>query len=123
MNRILVIGSSGPGKSTLAREIGAALGIEVIQQIISRRIRYAGRSRLDMAPGCEERLTWEFLRWVWSYPSSRRPSILRRLTDHAPGRRIVRLRSRRAVAGFVNSLGSVERVDSGTHTARRLERS
>jgi adenylate kinase family enzyme len=76
-------------------------------RIVSRRLRYAGRSRPDMAPGCEERLTWEFIRWVWTYPARRRPSILRTLSAYAPGRRIVRLRSTRAVDGFLNSLRNV----------------
>jgi adenylate kinase family enzyme len=75
-----------------------------VWRIVSRRLCYAGRSRPDMAPGCEERLTWEFIHWVWTYPDRRRPSILRTLAANAHGRRIVRLRSTRAVNRFMNSL-------------------
>lgn len=78
-------------------------------RVISRWIRYTGRSRPDMAPGCEERLTWEFIRWVWTYPATRRPAILRTLADYAPGRRIVRLRSRKAAARFIASLHEHQR--------------
>ena len=74
-------------------------------RVLTRRLRYRSRSRPDMGPGCEERLSWEFLRWVWEYPSSRRPGVLRKLEEYAPGRRIVRLRSRREVRAFVASLG------------------
>jgi adenylate kinase family enzyme len=74
------------------------------RRIITRRLRYAGRSRPDIAPGCEERLSWEFLRWVWTFPSDRRPVILRTLAGYATGRRIVRLRSTGQVDGFVRSL-------------------
>ncbi|MGE0540531.1 MAG: DNA topology modulation protein [Dehalococcoidia bacterium] len=76
-------------------------------RIVSRRLRYTNQSRPDMAPGCEERLTWEFIRWVWTYPTRRRPSILTMLSAYAPGRRVIRLRSTRAVAGFVDSLRDV----------------
>ena len=79
-----------------------------IRRIITRRVRYAGRSRPDMAPGCEERLTWEFIRWVWTYPSRRRPAILRTLREYTAGRRIVRLRSTGDVDGFVRSLGAFQ---------------
>jgi adenylate kinase family enzyme len=75
-----------------------------VRRIITRRLRYAGRSRPDMAPGCEERLTWEFIHWVWTFPSRRRPAILRTLAGYATGRRIVRLRSTGAVDSFVRSL-------------------
>jgi adenylate kinase family enzyme len=78
-------------------------------RIVTRALRYAGRSRPDMAPGCEERLTWEFIRWVWTYPATRRPAILRTLAEYAPSRRIVRLRSRKAVARFIASLHEHQR--------------
>jgi adenylate kinase family enzyme len=155
MNRIMVIGSGGAGKSTLARGGGLALGIEVIHLdalfwhpgwvgtpraewealqrtlvqrprwvmdgnyggtmeirlaaadtvvfldlprrdclwgVLRRRVRYAGRSRPDLADGCPERLTWEFLRWIWQFPS-RRPALLERLDRYREGRRILHLRS------------------------------
>jgi adenylate kinase family enzyme len=69
--------------------------------IVKRRLRYAGRSRPDMGAGCEERLTWAFVRWVWDYPATRRPGILRTLARYAPGRRVVRLRSGREIDEFL----------------------
>jgi adenylate kinase family enzyme len=75
-----------------------------LRRVVLRALRYAGRSRPDMAPGCEERLSWPFFRWVWEYPSSRRPGILHMLEMYAPGRRIVRLRSSQDVRSFVASL-------------------
>lgn len=72
-----------------------------LRNVVKRRVRYAGRSRSDMAPGCEERLTWEFVRWVWDYPATRRPGILRTLARYAPERRVVRLRSRRQIEEFL----------------------
>ena len=75
-----------------------------LRRVLMRWVRYRGRSRPDMGPGCEERMTREFLRWIWEYPSTRRPGILRKLQEYAPGRRIIRLRSPREVRAFLASL-------------------
>lgn len=48
-------------------------------RILKRRLRYLGRTRPDVAPGCPETLSWEFVSWVWTYRARRRPEILQRL--------------------------------------------
>src|SRR5215212_7429953 len=48
-------------------------------RLVKRWARYRRRSRPDMAPGCPEQLPWEFVVWVWTYASRRRPDILARL--------------------------------------------
>lgn len=50
-----------------------------IRRVVLRRLRYAGGTRPDMAPGCPERLTFGFLKYLWRYPAERRPGILRKL--------------------------------------------
>ena len=173
MRRILVIGSGGAGKSTLATELGARLGLPVVHldalywhagwvetpaaewravvtelvtrdawvmdgnyggtldlrlpacdtvvlldlprvvclwRVLRRWLRYAGRTRPDMAPGCPEQLTWEFVRWVaWDYPLRRRPAMRRRLADVAPGTQVIVLRSAGEVRMFVAGLPLVAR--------------
>ena len=167
MRRVLVIGSGGAGKSTLAARVGARLGLPVVHldalywrpgwvptpagewrervaalaageawvmdgnyggtldlrlaacdtavfldlprllcaaRVVRRWLRYAGRARPDMAPGCPERLSLEFLRWVWDYPRTRRPDVLRRLAALPPDRRAVVLRSPAAVSRFLGAL-------------------
>jgi adenylate kinase family enzyme len=166
VERVLIIGSGGCGKTTLARTVAERLGLPLIHldarywrpgwvptpkhewrrvvegllaqprwvmdgnyggtldlrlaacdsvifldlptrvcmwRILKRSVLYRGRSRPDVAPGCPERLTWEFVRWVWTYRKRRRPGILERLRNH-PGRRIIILSSTQEVERFQSSL-------------------
>ncbi len=73
-------------------------------RVVRRAMRHRGRSRPDMAPGCPEQLSWEFVRWVWSYPERRRPQVLHRLAALPPTTRVVVLRSQRAVDEWLATL-------------------
>ena len=73
-------------------------------RVILRRMRFRGVSRPDITAHCPERLTWEFIRWIWTCPRRRRPRILARLSTVASEKRIVILRSRADVRAFVDSL-------------------
>ena len=52
-----------------------------LARVVRRRLTYGGASRPSLPPGCPERLTFQFLEWVWSYPTKRRPGILNRLSE------------------------------------------
>jgi adenylate kinase family enzyme len=80
----------------------------MIARILRRWLRYRGRTRPDMAPGCPERMSWEFVRWVWEYPRTRRPAVLARLAALPPDRRVVVLRSAAEVERWVASLEGAE---------------
>jgi adenylate kinase family enzyme len=73
-------------------------------RIMKRQIRYAGRTRPDSAAGCPERLTWEFVSWVWTYPSRRRPEMLQRLDGVRSTKTVIVLKSQREVDDFLASL-------------------
>jgi adenylate kinase family enzyme len=163
MQRVLVIGSGGSGKTTFARRLAATLHLTVIHldahywgpgwtptpaeqwereiqqfvsqpswvmdgnyggtldirlaacdtvifldlprlvctwRILKRGLRYWGRTRPDVAPGCPERLRWEFIVWVWTYRTRRRPKILQRLRELDTARAVV-LTSRTDVERFL----------------------
>ncbi|HEX5137691.1 MAG TPA: hypothetical protein VFY93_12000 [Planctomycetota bacterium] len=77
---------------------------------VGRRVlRFHGRTRPDMGPGCAESIDWEFLRWIWRYPLDSRPQVLARLIAAGPGKRIVRLRSEREVGAFLRRASSTPR--------------
>lgn len=52
-----------------------------LARVLRRWWRYRGSARPSLPEGCPDRLTWSFLHWIWTYPSRRRPEILRRLRD------------------------------------------
>ncbi len=167
MKKILIIGSGGAGKSTLARQLGTILGLEVIHldiwywnpgwvetpkaewqsiiqdlilreswimdgnysgtldirlsvadtvifldfprllclsRLIKRSFMYARQSRPDMASDCPERLNWEFLKYIWSYPITRRPEILEKLCQVAPNQQVIILRKPTEVKEFLQKI-------------------
>jgi adenylate kinase family enzyme len=71
---------------------------------VKRRIVHHGRSRPDMAPGNDERLTWEFARWIWTYPRERRPGVLAKVGALRPDQRAVILRSDADAERFLRTL-------------------
>lgn len=76
----------------------------VLKRSLERRFSY--RQPPDVPEACPERLTHEFLRWVWDYPESRRPGLLQKLS-RLGGKRVVHLRGRRETAAFLHSVGLV----------------
>jgi adenylate kinase family enzyme len=72
-----------------------------IWRVIRRRFSSMRRGRPDMAEGLQDKLDVAFLRWIWSYPRTRRPGILERLAHLPSTTRVVRLRNRQEVAEFM----------------------
>lgn len=73
-------------------------------RVLRRRIEHRGTVRDDMGPGCPERLTLDFLAWIWNYRRRKRPGVLRRLSELGPGQRSVVLTSPREVERFLESM-------------------
>ena len=68
------------------------------------RLRYRGTPRPDMAPGCPERVELGFVRYVWTYPSRHRPSLLAKVRAAGRDDALVRLRSRREAGAWLSTL-------------------
>jgi adenylate kinase family enzyme len=69
-------------------------------RILKRALMYRNQSRPDMAEGCPERLSLEFLIWVWNYPRRSKPKIVR-LLESNPGKNIVWIRSQSEMTSFL----------------------
>lgn len=163
MNRVLVIGSGGAGKSTFARRLADATGLPLIHldreywqpgwrptpvaawaariaelvaqprwiidgnfgaslrprleacdtvillsasrwrclyRVVRRRLVYWGHARPDLDDGCPERLTLEFLLWIWSYPRTSLPRRLEALANLRPDQKGLVLRNNPDIEEF-----------------------
>ncbi|TXH68538.1 MAG: AAA family ATPase [Lysobacteraceae bacterium] len=81
-----------------------------LSRVLRRRLRYRGRHRPDMAPGCQEKIDLPFLWWILSYRHRKRRSLLPRLRAWAehPPRRLIVLDSVRAVDAFTATLPATD---------------
>ena len=75
-------------------------------RVIARSLRSFGRVRPDMAPGCRERVDGAFLRWVWDYPSQRRPAMVRRLEEVESQMQVIWLRNASDARAFLRTLSA-----------------
>ena len=73
-------------------------------RVLKRRVVAFWRAREDAAVGCPDRLTWQFLVWMWNYCRLRRPAILQQLRHLESSRQIYILRSNSEVRRFLSTL-------------------
>jgi len=75
-----------------------------IYRILKRTVLYYGKTRPDMAEGCNERFDLEFLLWVWNYPMRGGRRIIAEL-ESCSEKNVIVLRSRNAASKFLESIG------------------
>jgi len=76
-----------------------------LARTLLRTLRYWGRARPDMAPGCPERFDAAFqFDWVWNFDRHSGPKMAKFLTRWDGKRRILRLASPQAVREYLASL-------------------
>ncbi|MBK1877069.1 DNA topology modulation protein [Pelagicoccus mobilis] len=75
-----------------------------IFRVLRRIWTYRNRTRPDVTDGCPERFNWVFVRYLWSYPKTRKPQILTRLGELPTETRVYILTSRREVREFLERL-------------------
>jgi adenylate kinase family enzyme len=75
--------------------------------MIVRHVKNRGRARDDMDPGCPERLTREFVEWIWRYQTRNAPKVAALCDEaRARGAEVVHLRSRAAADEYLTALHS-----------------
>jgi adenylate kinase family enzyme len=176
MQRIMVMGSSGSGKSTFAGRLSAITGIpivsidalywqpgwieseraefrerlaEVTRQprwimdgnytsaagelrrqvcdtvfwfdlprrtcmlgILTRIAAGYGQVRPEMAPGCPERIDFEFFRYVWTYRAQQRPNLLAFFEGLRPDQTFVTFTDRGQADRYLNDLAPAPTLSS-----------
>lgn len=74
--------------------------------ITSRWLKWRGRPRPEMAPGCPEKLDREFLHYVWTFERRVPPLILSRLAEFAPDVPVAEIKTRSAMRALLDLLGA-----------------
>lgn len=166
MERIIIIGSCGAGKSTLAIKLAKKLGLPLVHLdkirfvgnwqerskeefdkllvselekprwiidgnynrtiplrmqycdtvvfldfprlvclwgVVTRVIKYHGKTRPDMGDNCPERFDLEFLKFVWQFKTKHRKRYLEMLAN-AKDKKVVILKNRRQVKRFLEEV-------------------
>ncbi len=73
--------------------------------VVSRWVKWMGRTRPEMAPGCIEKVDWEFLRFIWTFEEKFTPRILAGLAEHGPDVPVLQLKSRGEMRQLLDLLG------------------
>ena len=117
VERVLVLGRGGAGKSTFARRLGAVTGVPVVDAVfwaagldgLSRAEWVARQRELSAGGRCAWRAVrrgrerWDFWWWVLTYRWRHLPSLRTALA--ASDVDVVELRSPRAVRAFLSRAG------------------
>jgi adenylate kinase family enzyme len=82
--------------------------VQCLYRVVVRSIRYRGKPREDLNPGCIEQLPdWDFIRWIWWYPRDELPVVVEQLRLNAGAKDVVVLRSSAEIERYV---ANVERI-------------
>ncbi|MGQ0776295.1 MAG: DNA topology modulation protein FlaR [Pseudonocardiales bacterium] len=73
--------------------------ITCLTGILQRRWHY--RSGQHAKDGVYDRITWNFVRYIWGYRTTMRPKVRHLLDEHGGNTRLITLTSRRQAARFI----------------------
>jgi adenylate kinase family enzyme len=75
-------------------------------RVFKRMIKYRNGTRPDMREGCNEKLDFKFLKWIWDYPKVKRPTVLMKLEKLSKEKKIIILKSPKEVQNFLNNINT-----------------
>lgn len=75
-----------------------------VWRVLKRALMYRKGGRTDMAAGCDEKLDFEFILWVWQYRKRTRPKVLKPIEEISATKTFIRLRMRAETEKFLAAL-------------------
>ncbi|MGB0525819.1 MAG: DNA topology modulation protein [Flammeovirgaceae bacterium] len=72
-----------------------------LRRVIMRWITNLNQTRSDMTEGCKEKLDLEFLHYIYTYPTNKRPKILNTLARLKPHQQVYHLKNRQDIGEFL----------------------
>jgi adenylate kinase family enzyme len=76
--------------------------------VVTRWLKFFGRTRPEMAPGCIEKVDLEFLEFIWTFERKYTPHIVAEIATHGPNVPVFQLKSRREMRQLLDLLGSAD---------------
>ncbi|QWG45308.1 DNA topology modulation protein [Bacillus mycoides] len=75
-----------------------------VYRAFKRIVQYRNKTRPDMGTGCEERFDLQFFKWIWEYPKTKRPAIVKRLDQLNKDKRVIILKTPSEVQRFLKEV-------------------
>jgi adenylate kinase family enzyme len=75
-----------------------------VYRAFKRMLQYRNKKRPDMGEGCEERFDLDFFKWIWDYPKTKRPEILKRLEQLSKDKQVIIFKSPKEVQQFLEKV-------------------
>jgi adenylate kinase family enzyme len=75
-----------------------------VYRAFKRMLQYRNKTRPDMGNGNKERFDLDFLKWIWDYPKTKRPNILKRLEQLSEDKQVIILKSPKEVQQFSDKI-------------------
>ncbi|MGG1167147.1 DNA topology modulation protein [Bacillus mycoides] len=75
-----------------------------VYRAFKRIVQYRNKTRPDMGTGCEERFDLQFFKWIWEYPKTKRPAIVKRLDQLNKDKRVIILKTPSEIQRFLKEV-------------------
>ena len=78
--------------------------LKCLVRCVGRLIKFHSKTRPELPEGCEEKMDWEFFKWIWNYPRDICPKVIRILTRSEKRKQVIFLKNDREVNIFLKKL-------------------
>lgn len=75
-----------------------------LYRAVKRRIQYNGSTRPDMGYGCNEKIDYEFVKWIWNFRRIQRPELMKKLDELMLYKQIYIFTSPKQLGAFLSQL-------------------
>lgn len=72
--------------------------------VVTRWLKHIGRTRPEMAPGCIEKVDWQFLEFIWTFEKKFSPRVTSAIAAHGPHVPVLQVKSRRQMRALLDLL-------------------
>ena len=73
-------------------------------RVVVRYLKNRGKTRPDVTEGCPEKIDLDFIKWIWDYPSTRKPKILNFLEKMRRNKNVYILNNQGEIEDFLKVL-------------------